>query len=204
MGEIYALYSARNGAVRYIGQTCRDRHSRFREHKRELAKPVGCWIDGEWRAGYPVECVRLQPCSNAELDDIEAEWIGKFPGLLNELRNIYPSRWPACIRPRAPRIPEIAKYIRGHLFNVDGHRGVHYQIGLDRYFVMIYSPHRRGSEPFWLGDELPGDGALGFSDFTTAVKAKDEFWERHKEYIRRENERFERLCSLQAERIGAA
>jgi hypothetical protein len=159
VGEVYALYSARNGAVRYVGQTSYDRHFRFKQHKRDTSERLHQWIVGEWRAGYPVRCGLLQRCSNAELDSFERDWIGKFPNLLNERKKSYPRHWPACMRPRPPVIPEIAEYIRGHLFNVDGHQGVHYQIGWDIYFVMVYTRSSEG--PRWLGHLWHFDAGSG-------------------------------------------
>jgi hypothetical protein len=66
--------------------------------------------------------------------------------------------------------------MRGHVFNVSGFRGVHYEKGWDRYFVMI-DP---GCWP--LGDEAPNpwwpdieSGNIWFSELASAVKARDAY-----------------------------
>ncbi len=61
--------------------------------------------------------------------------------------------------------------MREHRFNVDGRRGIHYQISMDRYFVLIYT----GSDFEWLeGDEAVGGGGnIWFSDLAAAENARD-------------------------------
>jgi hypothetical protein len=128
------------------------------------------------------------------LEALEREWIEKFPNrnLLNQRKR---SPWYSL---RPPRIRAIEEYCRGHVFNVDGHRGVHRVIGWDHYIVMVYTGG--GDEPLTLGEELPGGVGRGFSDFTAAVEAKDLVWEN----VRRQNERYEQArLRWQAERIAS-
>jgi hypothetical protein len=84
MGEIYGLYSCRDGAVRYVGETMYPRETRFKQHRRDAWKqdtPLRQWLLEEWKDGFPVRHVRLEWCENAQLSDRETEWIGKFPNL---------------------------------------------------------------------------------------------------------------------------
>jgi hypothetical protein len=173
MAEIYGLFSGRDGAVRYVGETTYPRATRFRQHRREAwlrSRPLHHWLNNEWKHGFPVRCIRLEWCTNEERFRRETDWIAKFPNLLNERKY---SGWmqllPRGARP--PQIPEITKYIRGHRFNVDGRRGIHYQISMDRYFVLIYT----GSDFEWLeGDEpVGGGGNIWFSDLAAAENARD-------------------------------
>jgi hypothetical protein len=58
----------------------------------------------------------------------------------------------ACPAGAAPaEIPEIVQHMRGHRFNVDGRHGIHYQIGTDRYCVMIFT----SSDFKWLDGARP-------------------------------------------------
>ena len=88
MAEIYGLYSGRDGKVRYVGQTSGSRHTRFQQHQRCQAgryfSAVYSWIHEEWEACFPVQCALLEKCSDAECDDLETEWMSRFPNLLNE------------------------------------------------------------------------------------------------------------------------
>jgi hypothetical protein len=167
MAEIYGLYSCRDGAVRYVGETTYPRETRFKQHRRDAwmqDTQLRKWLVGEWRAGYPVRHVRLEWCENALRFDRETEWIGKFPNLVNHRKH---SGW-ITLAPRgrrAPKIPEIVKYMRGHRFNVDGRRGIHYQVGTDRYCVMIFT----GSDFEW----LDGDASIWFSDLAAAENARE-------------------------------
>jgi hypothetical protein len=173
MAEIYGLFSGRDGAVRYVGQTTYPRATRFEQHRRsawERSTPLQNWLVAEWRDGFPVRSVRLEWCENHTRSDRETEWISRFPNLLNDRKH---TGWikllPRGARP--PKIPEIIKYMREHCFNVDGRRGIHYQISMDRYFVMVCT----GSNFEWLlGDEAVGGGGnIWFSDLAAAEDARD-------------------------------
>src|SRR5712692_249711 len=95
--EIYALFSARNGRVRYVGQSG-DSALRFKEHLRSEGCPISRWMAHEWRAGYPVRYAVLETCDYDKRHAIEAQWIWRFPGLhlLNQ-RKLRP--WWAPVRP---------------------------------------------------------------------------------------------------------
>lgn len=171
MAEVYALYSARDGKVRYVGQTSGARDVRFKKHMRieegRFITPVYDWVHTEWRHGYPVECALLQWCQYAERLDVEEAWISKFPNLLNERKYHFRGGRP-------PVIPEVREYMRSHIFNVGGFRGIHYWRDIDRYAVFIYTA--RG-QPDWLdGDGAPGwTGDVWFSDRTAAWKAREKY-----------------------------
>jgi hypothetical protein len=165
MAEIYGLYSCRDGAVRYVGETTYPRATRFEQHKRSvLYTALRQWMDGEWRDGFPVRHVRLEWCENSSRFDRETEWIGRFPNLLNERKH---SGWmrivPGGRRPQ--KIREIIQYMREHSFNVDGRRGIHYQVGTDRYCVMIFT----GNDVEW----LQYDDSIWFPDLAAAENARD-------------------------------
>jgi hypothetical protein len=165
MAEIYGLYSCRDGAVRYVGETTQARAARFEQHRRSVwYTPLRNWMIGEWRAGFPVRHVQLEWCENAERFDRETEWIARFPNLLNDRKH---SGWinlvPRGRRP--PKIPEIVEYMRGHQFNADGRRGIHYEIGPDRYCVMIFT----GNDFEW----LQYDDSIWFPDLAVAENARD-------------------------------
>jgi hypothetical protein len=172
MAEIYALYSGRDGKVRYVGQTIGTRDVRFNEHQRSQVgryiTPVYNWIHGEWREGYPVECALLQKCAFDARHDVEREWISKFPNLLNERKRGYYSR---NLKP--PAIPEIRDYMGRFIFNSGGFRGIHWWRELDRYSVFIYTG---GGIEWLLGDGAPGwTGNIWFPDRTLALKARDKY-----------------------------
>lgn len=174
MAEIYGLYSAQDGIVRYVGQTSGTRDVRFKEHKRDAEGPwtmphLCRWFHREWKCGFLIECALLQCCDYAERRRIETEWIRRFPNLLNERKVRY--WWPPDHKP--PTIPEIKKYIRRHIFNAGGFRGIQYWKEIDRYSVLVYN----GGEPEWLlGDAMPGGGGnIYFSDRTEALKARDKY-----------------------------
>ena len=67
MAEIYALYSARDGKVRYVGQTSGARDVRFKKHMRieegRYITAVYDWLHTEWSHGYPVECASFNGAS---------------------------------------------------------------------------------------------------------------------------------------------
>jgi hypothetical protein len=63
MAEVYALYSSRDGVVRYVGQTGGDCSDRFKQHQRQAerrwaASTLKGWFHSEWKAGYLVKCAR--------------------------------------------------------------------------------------------------------------------------------------------------
>jgi hypothetical protein len=68
-------------------------------------------------------------------------------------------------------VAEITKYMRGHIFNVDGFRGVHYSYDADCYRVLVYN----GRWVKWLeGDESVWDTRyIWFSDLARALDARD-------------------------------
>src|ERR1700676_2259370 len=104
MAEIYGLYSCRDGAVRYVGETTYPRATRFEQHRRSVwYTSVREWMIGEWQDGFPVRHVQLEWCENAERFDRETEWIGKFPNLLNDRKH---SGWINLV-PRGRRPPKI-------------------------------------------------------------------------------------------------
>ena len=171
MAEIYALFSGRNGKVRYVGRTFGDRDARFQGHLRvatgRYITPVYTWIQNEWGDGFPVESVRLQWCGSAnrkEIEVIETEWINKFPNLLNE-RKVY---WRPQKKP--PVIPEIRQYMSCFIFHVDGLHGIHWWRDYDKFAVFM------GGDWLSLGDELPGGSrSIYFSSPTDAVRARDRY-----------------------------
>ena len=170
MAEIYALYSGRNGRVRYVGQTTGLCTDRFEQHKRSPSANLYKWFNNEWRDGYPVECARLESCDHDVRSSVERQWMARFPGLLNERMSF--RIWMSAHCGKPPKVPEINAYMRRYLFNVNGFRGVCYDRHWDCYQVLIYT----GFAVEWLlGDEMmPGwGGNIYFSDLTAAVKARD-------------------------------
>lgn len=171
MAEIYGLFSGRDGRVRYVGKTIGDRDARFKGHLHigdgRYITRVYTWIHEEWRDGFPVESVRLQWCGGAarkEIEDIETEWINRFPNLLNE-RKVY---WRS--EKKAPAVPAIREYRRQFIFNFDGFRGIHWWRDYDKFAVFI------GGEWLTLGDELPGGSwSIYFSTPTDAVRARNRY-----------------------------
>ena len=174
MAEVYALFSGRDGKVRYVGRTSGDRDARFKGHQRvavgRYITRVYTWIHNEWGDGFPVKSVRLQWCGSAnpkEIDVIETEWINKFPNLLNE-RKVH---WRSQKKP--PVIPEIREYMRRFIFHVDGLRGIHWWRDYDKFAVFL------GGDWLSLGDELPGGSrSIYFSSPTDAVRARDRYLQR--------------------------
>jgi hypothetical protein len=167
MAEIYALYSARDGKVRYVGKTIRSRADRFEQHKRiavgRYVTRVYDWLHNEWRHGYPVEYALLERCSNESCRQIEKEWMNKFPNLLNEQSYIYRGGSPPVIR-------EIRKYMHSHRPNCGGFRGIHWWGDIGQYTVLTYSGE------WLLGDAAPGwGGNIFFSDRTTALNARERY-----------------------------
>jgi len=116
MAEIYGLYSGRDGKVRYVGQTFRTRHDRIKEHQRvgsdHVIRPVYQWIQREWEAGFPVETALLEVCSDEVVNDVERNWISRFPRLLNESK--LGDHWRYCA---PPVISDIKEYMSRFIFN---------------------------------------------------------------------------------------
>jgi hypothetical protein len=174
MAEIYALYSCRNGLVRYVGETTYSLETRFGKHRREawlLNTPLDRWLMGEWKSGFEAKIVRLQWCSDEDRFDLETKWIWKFPNLLN--RRKYPD-WRRYGNIRPPKIPEITAYMREHRFNIDGRRGIHYQVSMDRFFVLIFTGS--GLELLGGDEEVGGGNAIWFSDLAAAENARDRYY----------------------------
>jgi hypothetical protein len=94
----------------------------------------------------------------------------RFPR--SDLLNRRKLPWGAVRNP--PVVAEIVKYMRRHISNVGGFRGVHYDCQTDYYRVLIYN----GRWVEWLraGDELPGGSSpIWFSDLAQAVNARDKY-----------------------------
>jgi hypothetical protein len=171
--EIYALYSTRDGRVRYVGQSG-DRTLRFKEHLRSAETwPNGCplnkWFQHEWRHGYPVRYALVDVCDYNTRHAAETNWIWRFPR--SDLLNRHKRRPWWLSEPKPPVIPEIVGYRRQRIFNVGGFRGVHYDRHEGHYRVLRYNGYR----VYWLqGDELPGGSAsIWFSDLARALNARD-------------------------------
>lgn len=167
MAEIYALFSAQDGKVRYVGKTIRSRSDRFEQHKRvaigRFITRVYEWIHNEWKHGYPVEYALLEECSDESCRQIEKTWINKFPDLLNERSYSYRGG-------PSPVIREIKQYMWSHRANCGGFRGVHWWGDIGQYTVLTHSGE------WLLGDEAPGwGGNIFFSDRTAALEARDRY-----------------------------
>jgi GIY-YIG catalytic domain len=115
VAEIYALFSCRDGRVRYIGQTQGLAADRFEQHKRSYSgssAELRAWISGEWRAGYPVECMVMQWCEDELRFEAEIHWMGYFSGLLNKRMNGQ-TRFSGLVNGhRHRKVPKIAAYLR--------------------------------------------------------------------------------------------
>jgi hypothetical protein len=167
MTEIYALYSTQDGRVRYVGQSG-DSALRFKEHQRGS---LFTWFHRQWRQGYLVRRALLEVCDYDDRHSVEQKWIRRFPpsDLLNR-RKLRPWWLPPVGKP--PVVPEIVSYMRRHISNVDGFRGVQCDCQTDYYRVLVYN----GRWVEWLktGDELPGGSEpIWFSDLAQAVNARD-------------------------------
>jgi hypothetical protein len=181
MAYIYALFSGRDGLVRYVGQTANTLELRFKQHRKGNMygySRVQDWMYGEWEAGFPVRIEKLEWCDYTQLDERETYWINRFDGLLNTLK-YYRPRWAARYREPVPKIPAITKYMRNHIFSAEGRRGIHYRRSIDMFYVLV--PDRRDGFTYLEGDELPGgSGAIWFSDLARAENARD----RHRSFYR--------------------
>jgi hypothetical protein len=172
MAEIYGLYSAKDGEIRYVGQTGVSHEVRFKQHLREApSMRVWNWFHAQWRQGFPVKCALLQVCDYDHRHRVETEWISKFQNILNERKVGFRGGKP-------PIITEIVKYRRGWRFNVHGFRGIHWRRQNDRYAVWTCTGE-------WLlgdEDEITG-GNIWFSDLAEAIEARDA----HRKYLRYKN-----------------
>src|SRR5437879_5842461 len=143
MAQIYGLYSARDGRVRYVGETFIYRGLRFEGHRYgQETKPLYRWFREEWSAGFPIRSALLQTCDQGTRFDIERKWFRRFPDLLNR---VSPSVRAEAQFAKPPLVRGIATCMRGHAFNVDGFRGVHYQRRWGRYFVLTYPAQRKSA-----------------------------------------------------------
>lgn len=170
MAEIYALFSGRDGKVRYVGETIGCRKKRLERHGHvatgRTIPRVYDWIMNEWRDGYLVNSALLQTCADEVRFQVETSWISKFPNLLNERKYRF-------IGGLIPTVPEIRKYIRRYAFNVGGYRGVRYDRHWDCY--QVFTTIRNGRVEWLLGDEMmPGwGGDTYFPDLAAAINARD-------------------------------
>jgi hypothetical protein len=114
MGEIYGLYSTRDGRVRYVGQTEYTARKRLdliitKTLDREPSALYE-WLREEWRTGHEVLAYVLQDdLIPADLEMFEAYWIEQFSNLLN----VKPPADPA--RPISPVGQRINDAIRAQL-----------------------------------------------------------------------------------------
>lgn len=88
MGEIYGLYSTRDGQIRYVEQTEYTAHKRldFIISKALEFEPGALyeWVREEWRAGHEARARVLQDdIVPADLEMFEQYWIEQFGDLLN-------------------------------------------------------------------------------------------------------------------------
>jgi hypothetical protein len=176
MASIYALYSCRDGVVRYVGMTTGTIDRRFAQHRRGPYEGIGVvrsWMRGEWRDGFPVGIVLLEWCESSRVEERETYWINLFDNLLNERKYYRPLRAPRHRIP-TPKIPDIAEHVRDYIFNCEGRHGVHFRHSVNMYFVLV--PDRdEGLRPL-IGDELPGGSdAIWFSDLARAINARDRY-----------------------------
>jgi hypothetical protein len=101
-----------------------------------------------------------------QVETLETRWIWRFPwaDLLNQ-RKRHPWWEPQPLKP--PRIAEIDGYMRRHVFNVEGFRGVHRERETGYYRVLVYNGH-------WVKWLEGGDEAsIWFSDLARALSARD-------------------------------
>jgi hypothetical protein len=172
---IYALFSGRDGAVRYVGQTIRSPEHRFDQHRRGPYLGSGIvrsWMYGEWREAFPVRIETLEWCEHSRADERETYWINLFDNLINDRKYYRPWIAPQY-RMRTPKIPAITSYMRNHIFHVEGRHGIHYRHSVDSFFILV--PDRDGVRCL-AGDELPGgSGAVWFSDLARAINARDRY-----------------------------
>lgn len=176
MASVYALYSCRNGLVRYVGMTIGTADRRFDLHRRwhhDGSGVVRDWMFREWGDGFPVRIEVLERCESSQVGDRETYWMNLFDNLLNQRKYFRPGLPPHRRLP-TPKVPAIAKYVRNHTFNFEGRLGIHYRHSIDMYFVLV--PDRDEELRPLIGDELPGGSrAMWFSDLARANNARDRY-----------------------------
>ena len=89
MGEIYCLYSPREGIPRYVGKTDHSGHKRWQQHiAKTLRQEPGAvceWIQHLFEEGLDPDYHVLQEnVIPADLTMFEEYWIDQFAGLLNQ------------------------------------------------------------------------------------------------------------------------
>lgn len=85
MASIYALYSCRDGRVRYVGMTADTIDRRFVQHRRGPYDGIGVvrsWMRDEWNDAFPVRTALLEWCDISQVSDRETYWINLFDNLL--------------------------------------------------------------------------------------------------------------------------
>ena len=105
MGEIYGLYSNRDGVVRYVGQTEYSARKRLDLIiTKALDQEPGSlydWLRNEWRTQHEVFAYVLQDeVIPADLEMFEAYWIEQFGGLLNVKPPADPARTDTSVGAR--------------------------------------------------------------------------------------------------------
>jgi hypothetical protein len=89
LGEIYCLYSPREGIPRYVGKTEHSSHLRWQQHiaktLRQQPGLVNEWIQSLFEGGMdPAYHVLQENVIPADLDMFESYWIQQFADLLNQ------------------------------------------------------------------------------------------------------------------------
>lgn len=89
MGEIYGLYSTRDGQIRYVGQTEYTAYKSLDQIiTKALERQTGAlfkWIQDEWRDEHDVRARILQDdIIPADLEMFVTYWKEQFSGLLDE------------------------------------------------------------------------------------------------------------------------
>ncbi len=171
MAEIYALWSTRDGRVRYVGEFG-DRLAQFKEHEGRWSNQylVRRWFHDEWRHGYLIGHALLDTCPYDKRYEVEREWIWRFPRA--DLLNVHKKRpWWNPTPASCTRVTEIDNYMRRHKSNFEGFHNIHYDSHMGYFRVLVYD----GDAARWLeGDELPGGSEpIWFSDLARAVSARD-------------------------------
>ena len=97
MGEVYGLYSTREGIVRHVGQTVDTAKKDLDLFVTEaLDREPGIlldWIRDEWRDGHEIRPYVIQDeIAPTDLEMFEAYWAGQFAGLPNAGPSANPNR----------------------------------------------------------------------------------------------------------------
>lgn len=105
MGEIYGLYSTREGLIRYVGQTEYSARKRLDLIiTKALDREPGAlydWVRDAWRTEHEVRAYVLQDdVIPADLEMFEAYWIEQFSGLLNIKPPADPTRQTTAVGER--------------------------------------------------------------------------------------------------------